>query len=158
MEQPCQLVTLRLMDNDAVLGKLDRMTDSCTNDLRHIKGFCNKIRCTDPQAFHLCALFGGQHDHRYAPQLIVAAKQLQQAVSIHLRHMQVEYHERKLQLVPLYDAERYHTIFGIADFIPILQHHSEYLSCDIVIINDQYASAKPLLAFQQFFHTGFLLT
>ena len=120
VEQSGQLVTLGLVDDDAVLGKLDGTAHSRTDDFGRIIGLCDEIRSAHPQAFNLRILLGSEHDDRDAAQLAVGADGFEQTVAVELRHMQIEHDQRELLYAGANDIERLQAVPGVNDLEQIL--------------------------------------
>ena len=152
VEKLRQPVSLRLMNDDAVFGKLNRMFHTGSYDFGGFVGLCDKIRCSHFQALDFRTFLGSQHDHGNTTQHTVRADDLEQPESIKFGHMQIKDHYRRDYFSLPENIQCSYTVFSIHDLVQIAQHRTKHFTLDEFIINDQNASVKSFFSFKQFLH------
>ena len=133
-----QLIVLGGGNQLPPIAQLDDAGHAGADDLVHIKGLGDKVRRPHLQGAQLRVLFGGEHDHGDAFEVLVFMYVGKHLKAVHFRHDQVQHDQRQLVLVFFDFLHGFLAVAGVNEFIIIFQNHPQHVAVDFLVVYDQH--------------------
>ena len=135
--KPGEAVALRGGDQLPALAQLDDAADAGEDDLGHVEGLGNEVRGAQLERLQLRALFRGQDDDGDAAEDFVVPDGLQDLKAAHHGHHQVQQDQGEVGAVLAHQLHAFFSVFGVENFVVILENHAQDVPVDLLIVHDQ---------------------
>ena len=129
-------VALGRLDDLAVLAQLDGTPDSGLHHAGIGIRLLDEVACPGVQAHDLLREVRGYHDDRNVAQLRRGLHQLQDLLSRHVRHDEIEQHERDGLSMSPHLLHGMLAVLGIEELVLVIEHRGKYLAVDRLVVDD----------------------
>ena len=152
VEQSCQILTFRGLDDASVFVEFDGLLHAGEDDIRNGEWLQDEIRSAHLQGVDLCGVIGGEYDDRQIGVIIAGLHPLDHFEAVHVRHPQI--HEDQRQQIPVlldlldgfFAVARHEAVEVLLDDVP------QHFPVDLFVIDDE---DQPLAGDRMEFHMTF---
>ena len=135
--QACERIAFGGLDDLAVLAQLDSTPDAGLHHTGIGIRLLDEIACPGVQAHNLLREVRGYHNDRNVAQLRCGLHELQDLLPRHVRHDEVEQHERNGLSMSPHLLHGMLAVLGKKELVLVVEHRGKYLAIDCLVVDNQ---------------------